>query len=194
MKFKLLKLEKVTSTNDMAEKLIRKKNKKFGFVYADKQSKGRGTRGKKWVSEMGNFFGTFFFMLEKKYPPFNEFSIINPIIISKVIKKYCKNKKLSLKWPNDILIGKEKVCGILQEVITFKNNKYLIIGIGINIISSPNINKKYKTTSIFAKSKKKPSINEIAILLVKLYRNFFYNINSYNFTKYKKKADLMVVK
>ena len=194
MKFKLLKFQNVTSTNDMAEKLIRKKNKKSGFVYANKQTKGRGTRGKKWFSEAGNFFGTFFFMLEKKYPPFSEFSIINPIIISKVIKKYCKNQKLSLKWPNDILIGKEKVCGILQEVITFNKNEYLIIGVGINIISSPHIKKKYKTTSIFEKTGKKPSINEIANLLVKSYKNFFNNINSYNFINYKKKADLMAVK
>ena len=38
MKFKLLKFQNVTSTNDMAEKLIRKKNKKSGFVYANKQN------------------------------------------------------------------------------------------------------------------------------------------------------------
>ena len=142
MKLKIFKYKKVTSTNDMAINLIKDKKNKYGFVYANTQTKGRGTRGKKWVSKIGNLFGSIFFQLKKNYPPFNEFAIISPVIIANVLKKFCKNKHISIKWPNDILVGKKKICGILQEVITINTKKFLIIGIGINIASSPNIKKK----------------------------------------------------
>ena len=90
-----------------------------------------------------NLFLSLFFPLEEKYPTFDEFSIINPIIILNVIKKFCDGKKLGLKFPNDVFYNRKKICGLLQELITQKNKKFLIIGIGLNIFSNPNINNKY---------------------------------------------------
>ena len=55
------------------------------------------------------------------------------------------NTLIIIKKPNDILINKKKVCGILQETIFMQNRKYLIVGIGINVSSSPKIN-NYPTT------------------------------------------------
>ena len=123
MKFEIFKYEKVTSTNDIAISLIKNKEKFFGYVYAKIQTKGRGTHGKEWISEQGNLFGSIFFPLKKNYPEFNEFSVINPIIISEVIKNFCKGKKVSLKWPNDVFVNKKKICGILQELITLNSKK-----------------------------------------------------------------------
>ena len=88
MKFEIFKFKKVTSTNDEAINLIKNKKKEVGCIFSKTQTKGKGTKGKKWISEVGNLFGSFFFPLEKKYPPFNEFSIINPIIVSDVIRKF----------------------------------------------------------------------------------------------------------
>ena len=82
MKFTIFKFTNVTSTNDVAINLIKDKKEEQGCVYAEKQTNGRGTQGKKWISDRGNLFGSIFFPLKKDYPPFNEFSIINPIIIS----------------------------------------------------------------------------------------------------------------
>ena len=48
-------------------------------------------------------------------------------VISDVIKKYCKNKNISFKWPNDVLVDGKKICGILQEVITSEETNFLII-------------------------------------------------------------------
>ena len=155
MHFELIKFESVTSTNDIAINLIKEKKKKVGCVYADIQTKGRGMQGKDWISDKGNLFTSIFFPLEKNYPSFNEFSIINPVIISSVIENFCERKNISFKWPNDILVNKKKICGILQEIITLKEKKFLIIGIGLNIESNPNINDKYKATNILAETKKK---------------------------------------
>jgi len=194
MKFEIYKFKTVTSTNDVAADLIKNKNKKYGCIYANKQTKGRGTQGKGWISEEGNLFGSIFFPLEKQYPPFNEFSIINPVIISDVIKKFCINKKLSFKWPNDVYVEGKKICGILQEVITLNEKKFLIIGIGINITSSPKIENNYKTTNIFTETSNKPTTKEVIDHLILTYENFFYNLSSYRFLAFKIKAELMATK
>ena len=193
MKFKIFKFKSVTSTNDVALKLIQKEKKTIGYVYANIQTKGRGTYGRRWISDKGNLFGSLFFPLENNYPAFNEFSIINPVIISNVIENYCKKENLSIRWPNDILVNEKKICGILQELITLNSKKFLIIGIGINIISNPKINNKYQATNIFSETKIKPPIKEIIDKIIFSYENFFTNLKSYNYLNFKKKADLIAV-
>ena len=193
MKFEIFKFEKVTSTNDIAINLIKKEQKESGCVYADIQTKGRGTYGRKWISDKGNLFGSIFFPLKNNYPPFNEFSMINSLIISDVIKHFCEMKNINLKFPNDIFVNGKKICGILQELVVSNSRKFLIIGIGVNIVSNPDINNKYKATNILLETQKKPKINEIIELIVSSYENFFINLNSYNYEDFKKKADLMVL-
>ena len=193
MQFEILKFESVTSTNDVAINLIKEEKKETGCIYAGTQTKGRGTQGKKWVSEMGNLFGSIFFPLKNNYPSFSEFSMINPVIISEVIKKFCKKKKISFKWPNDVFVDGRKICGILQELITSNDKKFLIIGIGINIVSNPNINTNYEATNIFLETKKKPTTEEIINLLITSYENFFRELDTYNFINFKTKAESMSV-
>ena len=191
MKFEIFKFENVTSTNDIAINLIKKEQKETGCVYAETQTKGRGTHGKEWISDKGNLFGSIFFPLKNNYPPFNEFSTINPLIISDVIKHFCEKKNINLKFPNDIFVNGKKICGILQELIVSNNRKFLIIGIGVNIISNPEINDEYQATNILRESKKKPKISEIIDLIISSYEKFFANLNSYNYRKFKKTAQSM---
>ena len=193
MEFEVFKFKNVTSTNDIAISLIKEKQKKTGCVYADTQTKGRGTHGKEWISNKGNLFGSIFFPLENNYPPFNEFLIINPIIISDVIKHFCDKKNVNLKFPNDVFVNRKKICGILQELITVNSKKFLIIGIGINIVSNPKINNKYQATNILSETKKKPKIKEILDLIIASYEKFFVDLNSYNYKHFKEKADLMAL-
>ena len=193
MKFEIFKFKKVTSTNDMAINLIKEKKKEVGCVYANTQTKGRGTHGRTWISDEGNLFGSIFFPLKNNYPPFNEFSIINPIIVSSVIKHFCKKKDISLKFPNDVLVNGKKICGILQEIITLNSREFLIIGIGVNIVSNPNINISYKATNILMETKQKPTIKEVINLIIFSYENFFTDLNSYNYLNFKKKANLMAL-
>jgi len=191
MKFKIFKFKNVTSTNDVAINLIRKKKSERGFVYAETQTKGRGSHGKKWISKKGNLFSSIFFPLKKNYPDFKEFSIINPVIVSETIKIFCEKKNISFKWPNDLFVNKKKICGILQEIITLESKKFLIIGIGINVLSNPDINVKYRTTNIFIETKKKPTIRKIIDQIIFSYEKFFFNLKSYNYNNFKKKADFM---
>ena len=74
MKFEVFKFIEVTSTNDMAIDLIKEKKREFGFVYSETQTRGKGTHGKKWISEKGNLFATIFFNLRNNYPSIDAFN------------------------------------------------------------------------------------------------------------------------
>ena len=82
----------------------------------------------------------------------------------------------------------------MQEVVSSKGREFLIIGIGINILSNPDLNDNYEATNILDETNKNPSINEIIEMIIISYENFFNNIKSYDYIYYKKKANLMVLK
>ena len=81
----------------------------------------------------------------------------------------------------------------MQELINLDNRKFLIVGIGVNIATNPNINKKYLATNILTETNKNPKIREIIDLIVFSYEKFFVNLNSYNYINFKKKADSMAL-
>jgi len=108
-------------------------------------------------------------------------------------KYFCKNCNLSLKWPNDILISKKKICGILQEIVRKNHLNYLIIGIGINLVNNPQII-GIKTSNIFKETNVIIKKDIIIKRIIKSYENFFIKINQYKFQYYKKKAYFLSVK
>ncbi len=153
MKFKKFKFKKVISTNNTAINIIKKNNNNYGMIISEYQKKGKGQYGKKWISFKGNLFVSFFCNLNKIKIPVKNLTRINCILVKKTISNYYK-KKITLKTPNDLLIKKKKFCGILQETINHNDKKFLVIGIGINVIKSPNIS-KYPTTNLYKITGKK---------------------------------------
>ena len=170
MKLKKLFFKKVKSTNNTALRLV-KIGKSNGAILSETQYDGRGQRGNKWISIKGNLFMTIFFEIHNKLT-LKKITQLNLLIIKKIISNIIK-ANVSVKLPNDILVDKKKICGILQEIIFKNNNKFIIIGIGINIIDSPNLN-NYGTTYLNNYSKKK--INKIK-LFNKIKINFEKEIN-----------------
>ena len=180
MRLNLIKFNSVKSTNDKAIQIIRSKRIKAGIVFSNKQTNGKGTMGKKWVSQTGNFFASIFFELKKNMPKSNEFSLINPLIIRKILNKY-SSFDVKIKWPNDLLIKSKKVSGILQEIIKIDSKTFLIIGIGINTLKSPNTN-KFKSISLLECSDKVISNYQILNILKKN-----YELSNWRYWKYQYK-------
>ena len=143
--------KKVKSTNELAFYKI-KKGFNNGIIMSNEQTNGKGQYGKKWISKKGNLFLSIFYKI-KKNSNLSKLTKKNTNLIKKILSQYVK-KKIKLKKPNDILVNNKKICGILHETIYFKNYKYLILGIGINISSSPKI-LNYQTTFINKIIKKK---------------------------------------
>ena len=151
MRLKKYIFKKVESTNNVAVRLIKQGNER-GIILTDQQTKGKGQRQNKWISMKGNLFLSVFFEIGKKIS-LSTIINLNLKIIKNIIHKKI-NSLTQIRKPNDILINKKKVCGILQETIFKQNKKYLIVGIGINVSRSPKIN-NYPTTFLNNYSNKK---------------------------------------
>ena len=177
MRLKKFVFKNVNSTNDLAIKIIMNSNNKSGMVIADKQKKGRGRYGKKWTSYKGNLFVTIFFNFDKINVSLKKMTHLNCSLIKKLLSFYYK-KKISIKAPNDLLINKKKISGILQEMIKKDNNNYMIVGVGINLIKNPKI-KNYPTTNLLEVSKKNINKKEIILKLKKIYEKFIPKFNLY---------------
>ena len=167
MKFKVFRFKKVESTNNSAIRIIKNSNVNYGMIISNEQKKGRGQYGKKWISYNGNLFVSFFFRLNNLNSSLKQITKINCLLVMKLISIYYK-KQIILKKPNDLLINKKKICGILQEKISKLNKRYLVVGIGINLIKNPKL-KNYPTTNLSELLNKKVSKSKIEKQIKKIF-------------------------
>ncbi len=132
----ILKLNATDSTNQhLKELMLSKVTEDFTVVWADEQLKGKGQMGAKWTSEPGK---NLTFSVLKKFDNLNiNNQFLLNISISLAILDVLKRLSipdLSVKWPNDILSGTSKICGILIENILSRDQiQASIVGIGLNV-------------------------------------------------------------
>jgi BirA family transcriptional regulator, biotin operon repressor / biotin---[acetyl-CoA-carboxylase] ligase len=159
MKFKIFRFKKVRSTNNTAIRIIKSSNHKYGMVISEIQTRGKGQYGKKWISYKGNLFVSFFHEFKNIDLTISMLTKIYCLLVKKLLNNFYK-KKILFKKPNDLLIEKKKISGILQETISVSNSMFVIIGIGINLIKSPKI-KLYPTISLSEITKKRINKRDI---------------------------------
>jgi len=170
-KFNFIHLTTTSSTMDDAKINLKKLKSNF-VIIADQQTRGKGRRGNTWFSPPGNLYCS---MVIKNELPLNDyffFSAVLALSVKESLKK-CKVDNIKFKWPNDIFYEDKKFGGIILESYKFKNENYVIIGLGLNINSAPE-SKYYKTTFIeqFFKIKNVDSFLNI------FFNNFFIKLNN----------------
>jgi len=178
MKLKKFNFKIVNSTNDLAIQIIKSSNYKSGIVIAEKQKKGRGQFGKKWTSFKGNLFVSIFFPIDIIKLSLKDLTKVNCLLIKKLLSNFYKSK-ISVKNPNDLLINNMKISGILQETLSKSGQKFIIVGIGINLIKSPII-KNYLTTNLLDLTGIKITPNNAALKLKKIYEKFIPMFAKFN--------------
>ncbi|MDB0066867.1 biotin--[acetyl-CoA-carboxylase] ligase [Candidatus Pelagibacter sp.] len=183
MKLKKFNFKIVNSTNDLAIKIIKNTNNKSGIIIAKKQKKGRGQYGRKWTSFKGNLFVSIFFPIDKIQLSLKDLTKVNCILVKKLLSEFYKGK-IFIKKPNDLLINNMKVSGILQETISKSGEKFMIVGIGINLVKSPII-KNYLTTNFLKLTGVKINPIIATLKLKKIYEKFIpifpkFNVKNIN--------------
>lgn len=130
---KYIYLEEVDSTNEYAKKIAN--NRPDGtIVLAEDQTKGKGRLGRSWCS--GDKEGIWMSFILKPDIMTSDAMLVTQIAAASVVKGLndaldCNAK---IKWPNDIVLGNKKVCGILTELSgEIESLNYIILGIGINV-------------------------------------------------------------
>ena len=174
--FDYIHLKEVDSTNDFALNYITKTNPKDGFcIFTDYQTAGKGQYGRQWESAPGQNL-----LCSIIIKPSNlsidrlfELHIISSLAILKTLNELSL-KDITIKWPNDIYIGNNKIAGILiQNVIRGTKILFSIIGIGININQTHfNIDANVSSVKI-----EKGNPFDLNIILINLHKNLmtYYN-------------------
>lgn len=132
---KIIHLLSVDSTNNYAANLLKEGKLEHGTVIlADEQFAGRGQRGAEWTSTPGDNL-TFSFYLDDVNLAVQEQFRLTQIIslgIIEFLKKF--NVQGKIKWPNDIYVDDQKICGVLIEnQLCGMIVKSAIVGIGLNV-------------------------------------------------------------
>lgn len=171
--YKVVEYEEVDSTMITLKELVISGCDINTAVWAKKQRIGRGRHGREWSSPEGNLYISFLRNSENNKSK-NIFApvFIVAIAIANSIKDVSCNKIVpNIKWPNDILIKKAKVAGILIENISLSESfNILNIGFGINIVSNPT-NTLYPATNLKAEGIETNSKEFIKV--------FFKNLKSF---------------
>ncbi len=124
----------IDSTNDAAFHLGEQGVAEGACVFAENQKKGRGRLGRSWVSPKGK--GLLVSVLLRPLLPPAEVSKITLMAAVSVVKaiRHITGKEFGIKWPNDVLYGGRKVCGILTELSAeIDRVNFVVLGIGINV-------------------------------------------------------------
>ena len=149
----------ISSTNVYLLRNEKNKNKDIKICVAEEQTKGRGRRGKSWISPK---FKNIYFSLNSylKKEDLSGLSIAVALSISEVLTKI--NVMSLIKWPNDLLVGNKKICGILIETAKVGELTKVVIGIGINVNMEYSELIDQEWTSI--KLEKKQSVDRNSII------------------------------
>ncbi len=135
-------LEETTSTNDAVLDLL-EKVKAPCILSTKKQRAGRGRLGRKWQEADGNLYVSFAFPVSEE--DLGQVVILSAVAVAQTVRSFLKNAHIGVKWPNDVMVNNKKIAGILFEK---GPRDYWIMGIGINVNTTPDIkNPMYIATS-----------------------------------------------
>ncbi len=120
------------------------------WVMADRQSAGRGRRGRQWVSGSGNLFASLLYKIDCDLGTASQLSFVAALAVRDVVADILRSADgVHCKWPNDILVGGRKISGILLETAGqgAEMPSHVIIGIGINLLHHPD-DARYPATDL----------------------------------------------
>jgi BirA family transcriptional regulator, biotin operon repressor / biotin---[acetyl-CoA-carboxylase] ligase len=173
---RILHFQEVETTMDTAKALARKGAPHLSCVVAEHQTKGRGRLNRNWVSSKGGLWFTL--ILRPLLPPHLVYiyNFAASLSLSRVLNRlFALN--ISVKWPNDLLLGGHKLVGILSEMETRGDMvQFLVIGIGINVNNDP-VNKEFKAVSLKNTLKRDLSRKKILTAFLAEFENQIQNIN-----------------
>jgi BirA family biotin operon repressor/biotin-[acetyl-CoA-carboxylase] ligase len=121
------------STNDLAHRLGETGAKEGTCVFAEHQKKGRGRLGRTWEAPKGKNV-LLSVLLRPQSPPSEvpRLTLAASVAVARAVERET-GLRPGIKWPNDVLLGDKKVCGILTEMSAEVDRvKYVVIGIGVN--------------------------------------------------------------
>ena len=182
--FDLNILQTCSSTNDIAITNAKKGFPEGSSYLSYLQTNGRGRNNKQWNSMKGNLFLSTIFRPTKSKVNWNQLSLIIGLsILETLIILGVDENIIELKWPNDVLVHKSKISGVLLESF----DDFIVAGIGLNVSKKPQNEIKWKTTKLYDHINKDFSLKYIANVILKItFKNYaIWEDKGFNFFKKK---------
>lgn len=106
------------------------------WLVADRQTAGRGRKGREWFDGSGNFMGSTVVHVRRGDPDPTTLALLCGLAVGDAITPYLPaGRGYQLKWPNDVMVGRAKLAGILLE----RQDDTVLVGIGVNLAAAPQI-------------------------------------------------------
>lgn len=137
--YHLLSFDTLDSTNEEAKRLAKAGGGHGAVIWAKKQTAGKGRMGRNWVSAEGNLFVSILLQPEKPLTEASQLSFVAAVAVVEALEALLPDKKkISCKWPNDILVNDRKLGGILLESMHVPDTgNWVVVGVGVNVDSFP---------------------------------------------------------
>lgn len=140
---RILRYSELASTNTEAMRLAQAGEPGPVWVVAERQTAGKGRSGRSWIGDFGNLFASYLFHAKAPVGSVHQLSLVAGVATFDAISALGIGKEhgLRLKWPNDILTERAKIGGILIEssVLPRRQGVTAVIGVGLNVVSHPEI-------------------------------------------------------
>lgn len=137
--YRLVRLGETASTNDDARRLAAEGAAEGTLVWAERQTSGRGRRGRRWESPAGNLYMSL--LLRPKLPlaKAGQVGFLAALAIAETCAELLPQRAIACKWPNDVLIEGRKIAGLLLETEAQPDGTadWLVLGLGVNVASHP---------------------------------------------------------
>ncbi|MCF5709867.1 bifunctional biotin--[acetyl-CoA-carboxylase] ligase/biotin operon repressor BirA [Pseudomonas syringae] len=155
--------DSVDSTNAEAARLIARASTMPALVLAERQTSGRGRRGRKWISPFAfNLYYSLVLRIDGGMRQLEGLSLLVGLAVMGALREMGV-KDAGLKWPNDVLVGRRKVAGILLELIGDPADVcHVVIGIGVNVNMQTSTEVDQAWTSVRLETGQLVDRNELA--------------------------------
>jgi BirA family transcriptional regulator, biotin operon repressor / biotin---[acetyl-CoA-carboxylase] ligase len=139
--YRLVSLEATNSTNDDCLQAARAGDPGQLWITAAEQRAGRGRHGRQWSSPQGNLYASLLLIdpCEMQFAP--QLGFVAGLALHEAVEEVIGlgAPRLSLKWPNDLLLDGAKLSGLLLEGHRLDGDRFdIIIGFGVNVVFAPN--------------------------------------------------------
>jgi len=137
--FRLVAYKTIGSTNDEAKRLARVGEPAGLVICAERQTAGRGRRGRAWFSPLGNLYASMLLRPRCRAAEAAQLGFVAALSVADAIAELAPTIGVRCKWPNDVLANGKKIAGILLETEMTSGDMpdFIVLGIGANLVSSP---------------------------------------------------------
>ncbi|MGO4571744.1 biotin--[acetyl-CoA-carboxylase] ligase [Microvirga sp. 2TAF3] len=137
--YRILSLEATDSTNDDALKAAREGDPGKLWIVAAEQRAGRGRHGRHWSSPVGNLYASLLLMDPCEAAIAPQLGFVAGLALHEAVETVTGQgaPRLALKWPNDLLLDRAKISGLLLEGHRIGGALAIVIGFGVNVAFAP---------------------------------------------------------